>query len=574
MPARRNIVFSILLAAAILPYWIGIGTSSLWDANEAFYAETPRVMIETGDYVSPSFNGNPRFNKPPLTYWIVAISYHVFGVCEWSERLPIVLAAIGLIAAAFVIGRTGWGVQAGLWAAIAMATLPRFLMHSRRTSIDVFLSLFMCLTLMFFVLSELRTERRKLWLFLMYACVGLGFMTKGPVAVVLPGAVFFIYLLFENRLKDITKMMVPTGIGIFLAIVVPWYLLVFQKHGGDYIVSFILNENISRYTDEGWGPRRSFFYLQTMLGDLFPWSLLMIAALVCVVFRRRLGNIVFGIPEVFDRNVQPPATAGGTDKTAFPASAGGGNIARLLAIWIVVIVGFYSLSRNQQDQYVMPTFVAAAVLAGVLINAFIEKRANWIRWIFVVTGSLLASMGGAFSYLTTTESSIDLAGVGPIGIVLLIGGIATVIFAIWIKRDLAVYAQAAAIIALMWIFVVAVLPDFERYKPVKALSEVIAQNAAADARVGYYRYTAPTMVYYLHRPVLEYFQEQEIISLFAHDRPAYMIMTENEYEAIKPKLAAETRVIASRPLLRVRLNELFSDRKEPHVVLVTNELQK
>jgi 4-amino-4-deoxy-L-arabinose transferase-like glycosyltransferase len=555
---RRNLVLVLLLAAAILPYWIGIGDSTLWDANEAFYAETPRVMIETGDYVSPSFNGNPRFNKPPLTYWIVAASYQIFGVSEWSERLPIVLAAMGLIAAAFVIGRTVWGAQTGMWAAIVLATLPRFLMHSRRTSIDVFLALFMGLTLMFFVLSEMRQERRKLWLCLMYASVGLGYMAKGPVAVVLPGAVFFIYLLIEKRLKDITKMMVPTGIAIFLAVVVPWYLLVYKKHGGGYIVSFLLNENISRYTDEGWGPRRSFFYVQTMLGDLFPWSLLMIAGLVCVVFRRKFGEWIFGI--------DPPFTTGASDR-AF-------SIARLLAIWIVVIVAFYSLSRNQQDQYVMPTFVAVAVLVGVLINAFIEKRADGLRWIFVVVGAVLAAIGGAFSYLGSTESSIDLAGIGAIGMVLLIGGIATVVFAILKRHDLAIYSQVAAIILLMWIFVVAVLPDFERYKPVKALSEAIAENAGPEARVGYYRYTAPTMVYYLHRPVLEYFGDDEMTSLFTDRKPVFMIMTETEYDAIKPKLPAETRVIAARPLLRIRLNELFSDRKEPHVVLVTNEMQK
>src|SRR5687768_6904805 len=138
MADRRTIILSFLLAAAILPYWIGIGDSTLWDANEAFYAETPRVMTETGDYVSPSFNDKPRFNKPPLTYWIIAISCKIFGVSGWAERFPIVLAAMGLIAAAFVIGRVIWGTQTGLWVAIVMSTLPRFLMHSRRSSIDVF----------------------------------------------------------------------------------------------------------------------------------------------------------------------------------------------------------------------------------------------------------------------------------------------------------------------------------------------------------------------------------------------------------------------------------------------------
>jgi hypothetical protein len=222
----------------------------------------------------------------------------------------------------------------------------------------------------------------------------------------------------------------------------------------------------------------------------------------------------------------------------------------------------------------MPTFVAVAVLVGVLLNAFIEKRADWLRWIFVATGSLLALIGGAFIYLTSTRSSIDLAGIDLLGTILLAGGLSTIVFALIRKPEFAVYSQLWALAAVMLAFVIVVLPDFERYKPVKALSEVITQNAGPDARVGYYRYTAPTMVFYLQRPVLEYFHEEEMTALFADDKPAYMIMTANEYEAIRPKLAAETRVIASRPLLRVRLNELFSERREPQVVLVTNEMQK
>ncbi len=563
MSDRKKIILCLLLAAAVLPYWIGIGDSTLWDANEAFYAETPRVMIETGDYVSPSFNNKPRFNKPPLTYWIVAVSYHIFGVSEWSERLPIVLAALGLIAAAFVIGRTVWNTHAGLWAALVITTLPRFLMHSRRTSIDVFLSFFMGLTLMFFILAEAQAERRKLWLCLMYACVGLGFMTKGPVAIVLPGAAFFIYLIIERRIGDIRRMTIPTGIAIFSAIVLPWYLLVYQMHGRQYIVSFIFDENISRYTDEGWGPQRSFFYLGTMIGDLFPWSLLLIAALVCVAFQRRIGARIFSKREPLSSYDQPPATAGGTDR-AF-------SIARLLAIWIAVIVVFYSLSHNQQDQYMMPTYLATAALVGAVISFASENASQVVRWTLAANGLLLAAIGGACSYMNFGGSNIDLAGVGAVAVILLIGGLATLLFAIEKRINLAAYSQSLAVICLMWVFVLVVLPDFERYKPVKALSDVIAQNAGPETRVGYYRCTAPTMVFYLRRPVLEYFHENEIVALFSQNKPAYIIMPENEYESLKPKFIAPTRIIATRPLLRIRLNELFSERKEPQVVLVASE---
>src|SRR5438034_3372305 len=78
----------VVLAAVALPYFIHLGTSSLWDANEAFYAETPREMLESGDYLAPRFNHQLRPQKPPLTYWLVLASYNLFGVSEFAVRLP------------------------------------------------------------------------------------------------------------------------------------------------------------------------------------------------------------------------------------------------------------------------------------------------------------------------------------------------------------------------------------------------------------------------------------------------------------------------------------------------------
>jgi 4-amino-4-deoxy-L-arabinose transferase-like glycosyltransferase len=90
----KRVVLAVGLAAAILPYFIGLGRTSIVDANEAFYAETPREMIEAGDYINPTFNYEPRFNKPPLSYWIVAGSYEALGISLWSARLPIALGAV------------------------------------------------------------------------------------------------------------------------------------------------------------------------------------------------------------------------------------------------------------------------------------------------------------------------------------------------------------------------------------------------------------------------------------------------------------------------------------------------
>src|SRR5215475_5727468 len=134
---RRHLILIAVLCLAVVPYFTRLGASSLWDANEAFYTETPREMLEAGNLVSPSFNYQPRFNKPPLSYWIVAGFYEVFGVSATSERLALALAALAMIATAFWLGRLMHSVEAGLYAAIVLAIAPRFIMFSRRIMIDV-----------------------------------------------------------------------------------------------------------------------------------------------------------------------------------------------------------------------------------------------------------------------------------------------------------------------------------------------------------------------------------------------------------------------------------------------------
>ena len=197
LPSQR-VLLSLLLVAAICPYFVGLGDSSIWDANEAFYVETPREMLESGDFVSPTFNYEPRLNKPVLSYWIVSAFYWLFGISVGVQRLPIALGALVLIAVAFFLARAAYpaadaadpGVrtEAALWAALGLAIMPRLLMFSRRIFIDIYITMFMALTLLFFALAERYPARRRLFLILMYVSIGLGILTKGPVAAVIPGA--------------------------------------------------------------------------------------------------------------------------------------------------------------------------------------------------------------------------------------------------------------------------------------------------------------------------------------------------------------------------------------------------
>lgn len=592
--ASQRYTLIILLALAIAPYFIQLGASSLWDSNEAFYAETPREMLESGDYLNPSFNYKPRFNKPPLCYWVVAASYKLFGVSESAERMALAFGALLMIATAFLLGRAAYSTEAGLLAAIALASTPRFLMFSRRIMIDVYIAMFMGLTLLLFMLAEKYAGRRQFFLMLMYASVGLGILTKGPVAAALPTVAFLLYFAATHQLRRIREIKLPTGALLIAAIVLPWYLAVYSQHGWFYIKTFLLQDNLSRYTQPVWGPRRGpFFYLPVMIGDLFPWSLFLFFAIFAasvppmfriirrVMIERRKSDKVEN-PETLSHQSpghSEPSSVGSHIsqapaqplQAAFPVNAQ----TLLLMIWIAVIVIFYSLSSNKEDLYISPIYAAAAAVIGVLLARFIfaeTPQQTKLRWLTVALGLLTTLMGAAVVYLFGSAAHIyQLSGATSIGLIATIGGILTIILCFRKNQFASIASIAVAFIALHFIFVLQTLPDFERYKPVRALSEIIKGEADDKAMVGYYRVAFPSMVFYLRRQIFEYYKPEELAEAFASNQKVFCIMNGEDYEAIKSLLPVETRILASRPVFQVKLKGILDKRELPQVVLISNK---
>ena len=550
---RTQWVLIVVLAFAAAPYFVGLGASSLWDSNEAFYAETPREMIESRDYVNPTFNYRPRLNKPPLSYWIVASFYKVFGVSEATERLPIVLGAMIMIAAAYGLGRAVFSLDAGLIAAIGLSAAPRFLMFSRRIMIDVYLAAFISLALLMFVLAERTPQRRRLYLVLMYISIGLGVLTKGPVAIALPGAALVIYLALYRRLDKLRAMMLPAGLIIVAAIVLPWYIGIYFQHGWSHIESFILQDNLSRYTQAVWGPRRGYlFYIPALLGDFFPWSLFLIP--IAWYGLRQLWLIYR------DRSQEISNLAG-------PA---------MLAVWIVVIVVFFSFSRSKEDLYILPIYPAAAALVGGLLTGFIAEPGRRPPWnvrltVLAISVSMVASGALILVFFGTAGQPYAIEGANLAGFAAIIGGLVAAVAAILSRMRPAILATAVGVAACNWVFVLWALPDFERFKPIRPLSEIIASEAGPDALTGYYRNAYPSMVFYLRRPIFEYYHQTEIEAAFASGREVFCIMTESEYETFKAQVPAQTRVLASHPIFQVKLDGIFNNTELPRVVLISNK---
>jgi len=551
--SRKTFALFLLLIAAVLPYFIDLGGSSIWDANEAFYVETPREMLQRGDFVSPTFNYVPRLNKPVLSYWIVTAFYKVFGVSVSVQRLPIALAAVSMILAALLLARMAGNLEAGLWAGVGLAVAPRLLMFGRRIFIDIYISMFMAMTLTFFALSERYPQRRRLFLLLMYASVGLGVLTKGPVAAVLPAAVFGIYLLVHRELRRVTKMMIPVGIIVVLAIVVPWYAALYQRYGWTYITSFIVGENIARYT-EGLGveQRRGLsFYLPVVFSDSFPWSLCLFGAAALWVMDRRARNRTGAIPDP------------------------GFRIRTLLWLWIMVIVIFFTFSAAKQDLYIFPIVPAVAALGGLFIArsdaAGISPLPRVLRATAVLTGLLLAVAGAGTFYIFETVGKVyALNGAAFVGGVAALGGAFALGLALFNRARFALMVVLISLITLNWVFVIRVLPSFERYKPVPPLSAAIQSRLTDGDIVAHYNVALPSMVYYLERHIEILFDREAFLKLLKGDQRVFAVLSAGDYEEIARDAGVTTCVLDRRPTVNIKLKAVLARDPLPEVLLITN----
>jgi 4-amino-4-deoxy-L-arabinose transferase-like glycosyltransferase len=544
----------LVLAAAVAVYFVSLGNSAIWDANEAYYVETPREMLEAHDLVNPTFNYLPRFNKPVLSYWIVGGLYKIFGVSVAVQRFGIAIGALIVIVCAYILAsasepgspepRSGGGggfrtSASAAWAAAGLAAAPRLLMFARRIFIDIWLTAFMALTLTFFALSETRPERRRTWLLLMYASVGFGVLTKGPVAIALPGLAFAVYLGVRRELGRIREMMLPAGVVIVAAIVVPWYAALYHQHGWTYIRSFLVAENVERFT-AGLGVqqhRGPWFYIPVVLSDSFPWSLLLpMAAVAAWRTRSRLQT--------------------------------------LLWCWIGAIVTFFSLSAGKQDLYIFPIVPAVAALGGLAIERGLgdPRWRGWLTGTLAVAGALLAIAGAAVLFLFEGAGRVyALDAALLVGVLGLAGGLVTFLLAVVRRPAPAALALLAAIIAVNWSFVVRVLPEFERYKPVPFFSRVLEDRLRPDDVVAHYQVSLPSMAYYLRRHVEQIFDEPKFLTVILSDQHVYAVLSDDDFAALRPRIGARTCIVDRRPTFDVKLKRVLAREPLPELLLISNQ---
>jgi 4-amino-4-deoxy-L-arabinose transferase-like glycosyltransferase len=340
---RRSTIPVVLLAA--LSFLAGLGRGAIGDSDEAFYAESAREMVESGNWLTPHFNYEPRFQKPALYYWVTAALFTVTGPHEFSARLFAALSGIGLVLVTTACGRRWYDESVGLLAGAIAATSFGYFALARMALPDLPLAFFVTLTIWATFVATLERERDpRGWVLWAAAAAALGFLVKGPLALVLPALVVVPILLMERRSYNVQLPDVVLAALLFTVIALPWYVAMWAQHGTTYLVGFFVGDNFERFaTDRFNDPRPWWFYLPVLAGGLLPWTTLILGWLnPTLQFISRRRDI--------------------------------GTVDLRLFLWAALPLLFFTFSVGKQPRYILPVLPPLAIL---LASSIVERTSEW-----------------------------------------------------------------------------------------------------------------------------------------------------------------------------------------------------
>jgi len=564
---KRNIFLKnwflvfILIALSIYLFIFKLGESSLWNMDEAIYGEVAKEVLKLGDWVTLHFNYREWFDKPPLYIWLTAITFKVFGWSEFTTRLWSALSGMGGVIAVYFLGKSLFNRKVGFLSAAILATSPQYIIQSRLALLDVPLSFFISLSILFFYLAH--TIPNKRWYYLLsYASMALATLTKGPIGLLLPVLIITVYLLLAGELGRIKEMMLFRGIILYLAIASPWYTIELIRHGEVFINNFFILRTAARFLTpfEGHtGP--VYYYVLVLFLGFFPWSSFLPCSFIHLIpLKKRIlegGNIVFD--DSFGMPPQRPSACSLQGKTyKFLVyikkrwKSEEGKKFLLVLLWLGVVFVFFSSAKSKLPGYILPLYPPLALTVGKLWgDIFSQKAQAYNRGVMTSFGVLFALLVILLLAITLIAKPMFPVEYGLCGgdIIMMISGL--IIGGAFSFLVLLLYKNPAISFGVMvgtmcffaWILVGNVLPETEFLKPTKFLAGKVISSIKPGEKIGDYPASEenfmsfnPSLVYYTDHPVMGIDREDSLIIFLSSKERVYCLMSEKSHQQVRPLL--------------------------------------
>ncbi len=501
--------FGLLVGIVLL--WHA-GSIGLIDETEPLFVEAARQMARSGDWVTPVFNLEPRFDKPPLIYWLMVLGFQLVGMNEWGARLPSIVVAIALAGFVFYTvyqsqrqdsststSSPKTSIQKhALRPAILAATLllvnPNTFFWGRTGYSDMLLNACIGGAMLSFFQGYIALERRQQWRWYLafYGCIVLAVLTKGPIGIVLPGLGIGLFTLYLGNFKTVLRELRPlVGGAIVLVLSLPWYIAVTLANGDAFINSFFGYHNAERFTrvvNAHAGPW--YFHLAVILVGALPWSAYLPAAIAQVnPLRRRLWQ-------------NEPRSQ---------------QIGLFALFWFVGILGFFTIATTKYFSYTLPLMPAAAILVALLWSDYITQPALRSRLGFRLSGDATVLLFGCLAvvlwlcpawltkdpWMPHLGDRLQAAGLPMLGTVIWAGMALVLLFLVW-QRDKRFWM--GAILAFLLFLLVVMHPallitDTERQLPLRQLAQTVIQVEHPGEPLLMVGFKKPSLVFYARQPV-------------------------------------------------------------------------
>lgn len=355
-----GLLLALIILRLVLAYFLPI-----IDTTEARYGEIARKMLERQDWITLWHGDNdPFWGKPPLAFWLSAISMGLFGVNEFAARLPAFILSLGTMALVMHFAATQKrNVHYALTSGLVLFSCVLFFLFSATVMTDI--ALIFCITLSQISFWYAMTDKGRVWRYAFFAGLGFGLLAKGPIAIVLVGLPIFFWVLIRNQWLMLWKKL-PWIAGTLLTalIAIPWYVLAEQKTPG-FFNYFIIGEHFGRFLDPGWQGDRYGWAHETMRGAI--WGYFLLATLPWV-----LGLLHISKSRKMLSQTLPTRRDNTQQDWLF-----------YVMLWMLASLLFFTVSRNIIMPYVLPALPAAALL----LTEYLYAEKDSLRGKLVVIGS-------------------------------------------------------------------------------------------------------------------------------------------------------------------------------------------
>lgn len=366
-PFSRFYLSGLLIVFTLI--WFGnLEYRKLVRPDEGRYAEIPREMALSGDWVTPRLNALKYFEKPPLQYWATAAVFRVFGDSQWGARWWPATTTFGCVLLMFWAGRRLFGEEVGLTAAAMLGGCTGFVIGAHIDTLDAGLAAFLTVSLLGFLLAQrpgASPKENRNWMLVVWVAMALAVLSKGLIGVVLPGAVLVIDLLIERDWRRLTRLHIGKGLALLLSITVPWFVAV-SLTNAEFAHFFFVHEHLERFLTHVHRREGAWWYfIPILLFGALPWT-------PFIAVRLRDG---------WRREGESSAL----------------QSLRLLLIWATLIFLFFSASGSKLPFYILPVFPALALFAAVEVQRMAPETLGRFAWGLATVGGgllLVALIGG------------------------------------------------------------------------------------------------------------------------------------------------------------------------------------